>query len=434
MPYQGSSRLPPEFASKTSHIDVIEDDLIRDLVNKLESTDKSEITDKTKWEKFTIGEPLTLVFSTDGSFQTVSSDQWPYRKATFVKISVVILDNNEIASLDKENPNPLAIRDILARSSDYHSTIIPLQHLKQKGMTTYDTIREIIFRSMKEPKFEGEILNTLKWIAYQKWDDSKKASLESFFCPHCYDLTSLPYDAETGNCEKCDGPLFLTDMLGFHQVMDDDFAPEQVANDYMTIYETLLLFFCIRYIWEHNKGVLSRSLFVKDGPLSIRAQYSKLVRPIRNFLEFAYKDGNPVHLMSQEKTGNFAEHLKTIERDVQDNSIFIPGDKYIKEEVQQRPLGGQDYGKDTNYGAKVFVKIDEHNSLMLNVPTGQLKQNPTYYDLIGIERILGTINVMLSSRFESALIPIEMAHNIASLSTYPSGKILKILAEEAGLI
>lgn len=434
MPYIGSSRLPAEFASKTSHIDILQDDFVKELVKTFEKTNKSDIEDNSKWESYKTGDPLSLIFSADGSFQIISSDHWPYRKMAFVKIALVVLNNNEIEELDKENPHPMKIRDILADSSLYHGTMIPLQHIKQKGMSSYDTIRNIIFRSMKDPKFEGQILETLKWIAYKKWDGKDK-NLELFQCPHCLkDVATLPYNSEEGECPVCNNHLFLTDMLGFHQEMSEDYAQETIVTSYMSIYETLALFTCIRYFWENNRDVLKRCFFVKDGPLSIRAQYSKLVEPIRQFLELAKNESSPVYLMGQEKDGRFAEHLKMIEREAPDKSVFIPGDKYIKEDVQQRPLGGQEYGFDTNYGNKVFVKINDHHSLMLNIPTGKFNANPNYDDLIGIDRIIGTLNSILSSRYEAGLIPIELAHNIASLSTYPSAKLLKLLAEEAGLL
>lgn len=434
MPYQGSSRLPAEFASKTSHMDVLEDDLIKDLVNTFESVKKEDIEDNSSWEPYEIDNPLPIVFSVDGSFQIISSDEWPYRKIVFVKIALVMLNNKKISELNKDEPHPMKIRDILADSSDYHSNVIPLQHVKSKNLTTYDTVREVIFRGMKDKKFDGEILETLKWIAYEKWDKKQK-DLPLFDCPHCHkEIASLSYDSEEGICSSCSGHLFITDMLGFHQVMEDEFAPDTVASDYMTIYEILVLFTCIRLLWENHRKSLENALFVKDGPLSIRAQYSKLVNPIRRFLEFARNSNNPVYLTSQEKSGRFADHMMMIQREAPEKSVFIPGDKYIKRDIQQRSTEGQEYGKDTNFGSKVFVKINNHHCLTLNMPTGRFNSNPKYSDIIGINRILGTVISMLSSKHESGLIPIEMAHGIASLSTYPSAKILRILAEEKGLI
>jgi hypothetical protein len=69
--------------------------------------------------------------------------------------------------------------------------------------------------------------------------------------------------------------------------------------------------------------------------------------------------------------------------------------------------------------------------MVLNVPTGHHKPNATCTDLIGFDRILATLPSLLSNRYEGALMPVEMANGIASLSTYPSAKILSMFAERA---
>jgi hypothetical protein len=299
-------------------------------------------------------------------------------------------------------------------------------------MSVYDAVRKIIFESVKDASLDGEPLETLKWIVYEKWDRKQK-QLPLFECPHCEKtIATLPYNAEEGNCPDCKGKLFLTDMLGFHQEMAPDSAPETVATAYMSIHETLLLFTGVRYFWEKNKEILKNCLFVKDGPLSIRAQYSKLVAPIRRFLAFSRDQGYPVNLIGQEKTGAFADHLQLIGNNAPLQSLFIPGNQYIKEQIQHRPNRGAPYGKDTNYGAKVFVRISHYHQMVLSIPTGEYVEDPTLSNLIGAERIFATLPTVLSSRFEGALLPIELAHDVASLSTYPSAQILKIFAEAKG--
>lgn len=298
-----------------------------------------------------------------------------------------------------------------------------------EGMTTYDAIRQIIFESVGDRSLDGEPLETLKWIAYEKWDGKQK-SVPLFECPHCEQMVAtLPYDAEEGKCPRCSEHLFITDMLGFHQEMAFDSAPDTVATAYMNIHETLLLFTGIRYFWQENRKLLSRSLFVKDGPLSIRAQYSKLVAPIRRFLLFAKDQGYAVHIIGQEKTGAFAQHLELIGRGAPLGSVFVPGDRYIKKEIQHRPDRGAPYGRDTNYGAKVFMKLSDYHQMVLNIPTGSYKPTPIVADLIGIDRIVATIPQIVSNRYEGAILPIELAHGVASLSTYPSAHILKVFAD-----
>src|SRR5690606_30898524 len=92
------------------------------------------------------------------------------------------------------------------------------------------------------------------------------------------------------------------------------------------------------------------------------------------------------------------------------------------------------YGKRTNWGEKVYVKVDPGTSLVLNVPTGDYQDDlafPKKEDLIGINKILATIPKIISHKFEGALFPIELANGIASMSSYPSARILQRFADKA---
>ena len=339
------------------------------------------------------------------------------------------MDNYKLSKIDKDTPHPFVLRDILADSAVYHSTVFPLKHVSVEGIKTYDAIRQIIFESIKDPLLNDQIMETLKWLVYEKWNDKPKKQLELFECPHCHKtLATLPYDMETGKCDNCDGDLFITDMLGFHQEMAEEAAPDSIASNYMMIHEFLMLLSGIRYYWEKDKSILGDALFIKDGSLSIRAQYSKLVEPMRSFLEYSHKRGIDIHIISQEKTGYFCDHLELIGPSAPEGSMFIPDGKYIKEEVQSRPNEGMPYGRDTNYGAKVFVKMNNYHKMVLNIPFGRYKEAPKITDLIGIDKIFSTLPIVLSNKFEGALLPIELAHGIASLSTYPSAQILKIFS------
>jgi len=225
-------------------------------------------------------------------------------------------------------------------------------------------------------------------------------------------------------------------MLGFHQEMIEDAASQNVPSTYRAIHETLLLFTGIRYFWENEKHNLPKCLFVKDGPLSLRAQYSKLVAPIRRFLKYAKDNNVDVHLLGQEKTGQFVDHMHMIANSAPNTNIriFIPSSDYIKQEIQHRPLDGADYGKDTNYAAKILVLIGNYHKMVLNIPTCLFQANPTYSDLLGADRIFASLHGILGNKYEDSLLPVELANGIASLSTYPSATILKLFAESKGAI
>lgn len=434
MPYKVGDRLPGERASRLGHLEVLKSELVNKLVKNFEDVTLPATSNNSSWVPIpTGGRILPIVFGIDGSTQPITSESPPYKRLAFVKTALLRIDQFALSKIDKDSPHPLALRDVLAESALYHATVFPLRHVSIPGQNTYHAIRQIIFESLKDKSLDGEPMETLKWITYEKWDGKQK-QLPLFECPHCEKtVATLPYNAETGKCPGCNGDLFLTDMLGFHQEMAPDSAPDTIATAYMNIHEVLLLFTGIRYYWEKNRNVLSKCLFVKDGPLAIRAQYSKLVNPIRRFLLYARDQGCPVHLIGQEKTGRFFDHLELIGREAPTGHLFVPNNQYIKEEIQHRPNTGAPYGKDTNYGAKVFVKISNFHQMVLNIPTGEYVENPVLSNLIGADRIFATLPTILSNRYEGGLLPVELANGIASLSTYPSAQILKIFAEARGV-
>lgn len=436
MPYQPGEKLPGEVASKLGHIDAIESETVREILESFEAQQIPRIDASLPWERITFAKPLKNVIATDGSVQPIPFDEWPYVKLSCVKVSAVTLDSKDLTKIDSATPHPLELRDILSKAVISHVIVFPLRHVRlRSGISIYNAIRKISFDGMKkDPKLGNEVLKTLVWLVFQKWN-SNSLPVISFQCPHCTNLISFSEEFETGTCPDCKEEIFITDWLGFHQRMleSSDNMSEEVAKNYMNVYEVLLMFTKIRLLWDENKDDLSEYLFVKDGPLYLSDQFAHLVPKIRAFLEFAQKSGNPVFMLGQEKRGSFFDHLELIGKDAPEQSLFVPSSKYVKEEIQQRPDIGSAYGKFTNFGSKVFVKLNARDKFVLSVPTGDFVENPKPYDLIGIDRIISTIRFIQSRRFEGALLPIEIAHGQASISNYPSAAILKEYAGKSGI-
>jgi len=436
MPYGASDKLPGERASKLGHLQVLRSPLVRELIHSFEQPEVEISTKKVNWQPLPSGkQPLDLIFGIDGSIQVIEDERPPHKALAFVKTALMRIDQIALDRIDPETPHPFALRDLMSRSALYHATVFPLRHIQVPGLSLYDAVRQTIFESVRDDSLDGEPLETLKWIAYEKWSGAEK-ELPHFQCPHCQsDQATLPYDVERGICPQCGGELYITDMLGFHLDMAESAASDSVATAYMNIHETLLLFTGIRYFWQTNREILKRCLFIKDGPLQIRAQYSKLVSPIRRFLAHAKREDTPVCIIGQEKSGYFIDHLSLMSRDAPSRHLFIPNHEYICEEIQHRPASGAPYGKDTNYGAKVFLSLDDRYNFVLTIPVeigmDPFIRNPDREHMIGLSRIVATLPNLLSSLHENALLPIELAHSIASLSTYPSARVLRLFADSA---
>jgi hypothetical protein len=281
----------------------------------------------------------------------------------------------------------------------------------------------------------------MKWLAYRKWEPGSKASSPAFQCPHCREdvKAGIPFDSDEGFCPNCGDDVYLSDLWGFHMEMGEESAPESLASSYMLVMEHLMLFTAVRLLWNHSdRSLVTDTLFIKDGPLTLRSQYSKMVPNIREFLEYAKTVNRPVHIIGQEKSGAFFDHLSAIVRFAKPHNRGEPlayaplTHSYVHGEVYRSPDVANPYGLKTNWGEKVYVKVDPGAFMVLNIPTGAYHSDsdrPTANDLIGLDRILATVPSLVSHKFEGALYPVELANGIASMSSYPSATILQRFLE-----
>lgn len=442
MAYNQGTRLPGEAASKLGHLAVVKSPWVKSLIDEFESALHQE-TDQsgTYWTTFHSDHvtPLSRVWAVDGSFVSVKTSQTPPREVAFVKTALLTIDRVRLDAIDKEHPHPLLLQDVLSDSAVFHATVFPLKNVKTSLGTNYDAVRHIIRDSMRIDE-NGAFYETLKWLAYKKWQKQPSNS-PGFHCPHCHEeiISGLSVDSDEGCCPKCEGEVFLSDMLGFHLDMDEDSAPDSVASAYMLIMELLMLFTAIRIFWEHSdKGLVTETLFIKDGPLTLRSQYSKIVPSIRSFLQHAKEVNRPIHVIGQEKSGAFFDHLHSIVRFPPPHSreelmsYSVLTHDYVRREVYRSPDLSNPYGSRTNWGEKVYVKFDPGTFMVINIPTGEyssLGSFPQCGDLIGLNRILATLPSLVSHKHEGALFPIELANGISSLSNYPSARILQSFIE-----
>ncbi len=441
MPFQQGTRLPGERASKLGHLDILNSDLVNKLIQQFEYPDPHPHGPvSSSWLPIDLSaKPLSLIFAVDGSLQVVKSDSRPVRELAFVKTALLRLDPRAVARLDKEYPHPLALRQMMQNSALFHSTVFPLRNVSIPGHSYLNGMRQIVYDSLCDPRLESKPFETLKWIAYQKWDPSAKEPSPNFQCPHCGESApGLPYDANEGACPACGEHIYISDIIGLHMELVEDAAAMGFATSYMLIHELLMLFTGIRYFWENNRAQLKEALFIKDGPFLLRSQYSKFVERIRKFFKYAYDKGINIHVIGQEKSGLLFDHLQEIERFVpphiatDEGRYSILSHGYIRNDVQRTPGLESSYGLKTNYGEKVLVKPTHLHSLVLNAPVVEYHEDSNFphdfRQFIGLDRIFATLPNLLSHRFQGALLPVELANGVASLSSYPSARILKVFA------
>lgn len=437
MAYSSHGKLPDEHASKLGHLSVVQSQWVQSLIQNFEDTAPSEAEcNMSLWYDFDVSsfKPLKYIWTVDGSYVSVKPNPPSGKEVAFVKIALLSVDNNKLNRIDKKNPHPLLLQDIMSDSALFHATVLPLKNIKTSLGTNYDAIRHIIYDSIRIDE-EGQYFQTLKWLSYKKWEKQQNRS-PKFDCPHCAkEIPGLPYDASMGVCPHCGKEVLLTDMIGFNLDMEEDNASEKVVSSYMLVMEHLMLFTIIRLMWDHtDKNIFSDTLFIKDGPLTLRSQYAKFVPIIREFIEHTKQQKRPIHIIGQEKSGIFCDHLTMVSQYACPHqlgdppSVAVLTHEYVRKEVYRTGELASPYGSRTNWGEKVYVKLDPDTALTLNIPTGAYNEDlqfPKPDDLVGLGRIIATLPSLISRKYEGALFPVELANGVASMSSYPSAKILQ---------
>ena len=170
MSYSKGANLPGQSASKLGHLAVIQSDWVRSLVSEFDKVEpQKEDPSNTLWKTFdrTGVVPLRNVWAVDGSFVSIKSEQKPPREMAFVKTALLAVDRVRLEAIDKENPHPLLLQDVLTGSAVFHATVFPLNNVRTPLGSNYDAVRHIVRDSLKIDE-GGAFYETLKWLSYRK--------------------------------------------------------------------------------------------------------------------------------------------------------------------------------------------------------------------------------------------------------------------------
>jgi hypothetical protein len=194
----------------------------------------------------------------------------------------------------------------------------------------------------------------------------------------------------------------------------------------MSVLEVLSLFEIPAYVFQKGcTDKLKNALFVKDGPLLLRAALSRLVEPIRDFLSYARDRGVVLNIVGIEKNGDFVNYLDEFSDVIPTpGDFFLPSVKFMVEEVAGLAFEPDKYRNRVSFGAKLAVRLSPTHVLPLSIPTGSFLETPKPSDLIGLDSAVRALAKLTSSRYDNALIPLVLANRAVSLSRSPGGNIL----------
>lgn len=427
MAYTSSGRLPIERASKLGHVKIVQEPRVQRLIESFESVDGAG-------EEF-LGElsgtldlsgthEIENVVAIDGSHAAIPNTIKNHKRLAFITAGALAISRSDVASM-KANPviDPRDLAQQLRGNSDSVVAVLPLSGIAIPGETVVDTIRKSVDDTLR---YSG-LYDTLKFLVSREWLSAYEMQ-EHMDCLGCGRDFTLPRSVLQFRCPHCHHHHTLSDYLGIAQGPPDDWAKEEAAISLRNVLETLLLMGFLR-LYRDRPVVLSRTLFIKDGPLLLRAYLSRLVEPIRAFLMHLNELGRTFHVVGVEKTGDLVEHAPLIANVLKEpGDYFLPTVRYLHERIQGVPFVEDTYRNRVQYGAKIVVRLGSDHVVAFNVPTGEFVTDPDVEDLYGLRESMAVLSEMRSYSYENALIPLVLVNSSESISMNFSGNILETFA------
>lgn len=413
---------PTELANKVGHIKLINDPLISEVIEAFEDCspyDQQSSITPSGVLNFDESQ-ITQIVTVDGGQQVVPNAARPDRQVGFIQVAAQML---RLETISKLASDPLMDpRDVssLLMGFNHHITIaLPLVGVRTKGTTVQETLQQLMHKYL----LRYELYEAFSFLVFRRWleDCDDKPFMA---CGTCGTKVVLPKDAIEFPCGSCGAAHYLSDYLGLIDEQPEHRSRVETVSGFRTVIEALTLFSII-IKFRANSAVLRQTLFLLDGPLLLRAQLARLVDPIREFLDFQLASGMPIFLAGVEKTGELRDFADSQSQQLAETgAYFLPGAKFISEEIHGQFFNEYTYRNRVNYGAKFIVKLGKDHLIVLNIATGAYTSTPTLTDLIGAPEICTCLSKVLSYAHANALIPIILVNSEASISNKPSSGLL----------
>lgn len=423
---------PVEQASKIGHLKLINNDLISRIVEDFESPEPSahgpEISVSGTVD-LSVDSPITRIITVDGGQAVVPNPARREKTLAFVQVAACLLRMDDLRYM-REHPlmDPRDLKKMID-CDWYNAAPLPLSGIHLSGLSLKESIRRIVDRTLRATGLQ----ETLKFLVYREWEsewtiaEEERLRMNCLGCGH-KDMR-LPRHQLSFSCSRCGYEHTLSDYLSIGAEDPEDWSREETASALRDALETLTLFHFLRKYFREDT-VMEETLFVKDGPLLLRAALSRLVMPIRDFITHIRNEDHPLHFVGIEKTGDFANFLDEYREEIPETGdYFLPSVEFLVEEISGSNMS-PGYRNRVSYGAKTGARLGQGHLVAMNVPTGQFLLDPQGEDLIGFEGSVRILSELVSHRYPNALIPLVMANSAASIARRPSGDILSTFTDQ----
>lgn len=411
---------------------ILENAYVNSVLSQFETSDPAldkSIGERTGTIDLSVPSGIEYVVTIDGGEMVVPNPVRRDRAVGFVNVATTLLRMRDLEKMRSDlwiDPRDMA--QLLTNAVWSKPAVIPLAGVRIPGQTVKQTIRQAIDQTLD---YAG-LYPTLNFLVSRLWEPGyamPSSGSPAMDCRRCGQEFFLPRDMRVFQCPDCQERHTLADYLGIAADSPDSWVRADAATQLRDVLETLSLFHFIA-LWHTKPERLAKVLFLKDGPLLLRANLSRLVEPIRALIEFLKTKSINLNVVGIEKNGDLVDHIPLVEHHLPNiGDYFIPSVSYLLTEIAGSEMP-PNYRNRVSYGAKVVARIGQQHVLALNMPTGDFLLTPSPADILGLECILRTLPHLVSYRYPNALLPVVAANSAASLSVRPSAQILEQFTRE----
>jgi len=438
MAYSSDGPRPFERASKASHGHIIKNKYLQDFLSKCEMPKTQKDLKDYNFDFVKIKEfeenPIKNIIAIDGgSTQVAVRAKFPSSIITFYQFGALIFSMKD---LDEISESPFVNPDDISRLKEIKrfELVLPTKNVIIKDQKSLvNSLRKSIYDFfMRKLKDKNTLMESFKWFIYEEYG-RKREDWPLSSCPQCglKDLTLNKNEMKadyTFKCPQCKSDLYLTDVFGLHNSVNEELGVGETAAIILLI-EQMILVHVMHIMLKTKPKLFKETLFIKDGPLAYYGNSSRMYKPMRNLVNYLF-DKYDLSLVGLEKSGAFVEHAIEIKELIPLNSALLLKDDYIyKYIIPNRESRQYTYGFRTYYSGKLIFKTAEGNIYVATLPNREPIANPTKKDFKNIDSILYNVAKLKCDMYENSLFPVALVNRLVSLSDHPSSEILTKFAK-----
>jgi len=388
------------------------------------------------------------IVAIDGSYQPAKAENgFPGAEFGYITISAVLIIEKSVREFAKQKfIDPRKFRETEKASTI--DTVIPGCNVIIKGeKSAKASMRKALFEELQNTRAfeEGEtLLETYEHLFRIKLEKDRELVIPRSPIDGVEQVMS--YDFGQYTCPHSGEPLYSTDAMRLHELMNTGGTNGEMYGQIMQMFEKLWLIHILRSFEKKDwLPLLDRVAFVLDGPLACFSTWSwinkSIITELARINNLQKKQTEKELLIfGIEKSGTFYNHFEEVDTKADgttdrfmNQSAFLLSDGYIKRNIifsESDKL----YGQDTYFGRKLFYKTKTgyrivpvlafFNDHQQNLETARTDQYPRLADLMNV------LDELVSSRYPNSISPLVSAHAEAAIPLNLGKRIFDDIARE----